>query len=45
MSQPDLLDDVWNALNTPIDVGGPVQKMCILAFCFIGGIIMGAHLV
>mgnify|MGYP000742223319 CR=1 FL=1 len=27
------------------NVGGPVQKMLILAFCFIGGIVMGAHLV
>jgi len=44
MGQPDLLDEIWEALSTPIDVGGPVQKALILAFCFIGGIIMGAKL-
>ena len=45
MPQPDLLDEVWDALNSPMDVGGPVQKALILAFCFVGGIIMGAYLV
>lgn len=44
MGQPDLFDEIWEALSAPIDVGGPVQKVLILAFCFIGGIIMGAKL-
>tara|TARA_B100001115_G_C15788758_1_gene388750 strand:- start:275 stop:409 length:135 start_codon:yes stop_codon:yes gene_type:complete len=41
----DLIDEIWDGLNAPIDVGGPIQKMVILGFCFVGGIIMGAHLV
>lgn len=41
----DFVDEVWDALNTPIDVGGPVQKVLILTFCVVGGAVMGASLV
>ena len=37
MGQPDLLDEIWEALSTPIDVGGPRTESTDIGFLFYWG--------